>query len=129
MLIYQPNSAYVGSKVIVAGWGTGNSGSSSSILQTTKLNIISNTECERVIFEIDGEKYRIHDKFICSIKKPFALLADGDSGGPLFFEKYVIGISQGTCPKLEIGFHPKKTNMHSSVNHYRYFIIHAVNMY
>ncbi|XP_011501599.1 PREDICTED: venom serine protease 34-like [Ceratosolen solmsi marchali] len=81
ILIYQPNSAYVGSNAVIAGWGTGNSGSSSNILQASTIRVISNSNCEELVFRLQGSHSRVPEKYMCNIGQPYVLSADVSISG------------------------------------------------
>jgi hypothetical protein len=63
-------------QVVLAGWGTGNNGNSSNILQTTIVRVISNVQCEALVLKLQGFASLVPEKYICSLAEPYAFLAD-----------------------------------------------------
>jgi hypothetical protein len=74
--LYNPNEYYVGSEVLLAGWGIDNSGTNPKLLQTATVKVISNAQCESKVFDLEGIEYSIPNNYLCSLQEPYTSLAN-----------------------------------------------------
>ncbi|XP_011501519.1 PREDICTED: trypsin delta/gamma-like [Ceratosolen solmsi marchali] len=63
-----------GLNVVAAGWGISNNGEVTRIMETVNLRILSNADCEVRIASANGRRIPVHERLLCSISEPFAVM-------------------------------------------------------
>jgi hypothetical protein len=64
-----------GSDVVVAGWGNTNNGDIPGFMETVKLKVLANRECEQRAWKLQGKSFPIHERLLCTAANPYALLS------------------------------------------------------
>ncbi|XP_011497940.1 PREDICTED: uncharacterized protein LOC105362248 isoform X2 [Ceratosolen solmsi marchali] len=124
------NRDLIGIDVVVAGWGRTNTQRLAIIMETAMLKIISKSECLKKVKKISQTKTDmiVPPTVLCSIAKPYTLLDNGESGGPLLdTNNHVVGVNEGTTPQTDKPFDPNEVNIHANINYYRHFIMDTIS--
>ncbi|XP_011501472.1 PREDICTED: kallikrein-7-like [Ceratosolen solmsi marchali] len=111
-----------GLNAVAVGWGQTINNTTPAMLHVANLLILPNEECSRRATNLSGDEIIFDKRMVCTGYVPYAILHDGDSGGPLLFRNQILAVSSGTCPFPQIYVHPEKLNVHFSVNFYKKFI-------
>ncbi|XP_011506040.1 PREDICTED: chymotrypsin-2-like [Ceratosolen solmsi marchali] len=120
--LISPQSLLYGLQALMVGFGSTHENANPTILHKGAVNIISKEECQGKIARLAGDIMTVHLRYLCSFSEPYTQIANGDSGGPLFYEGVIVGINKGLVPKFRNLFHRHKVNVHTGVDYYREFI-------
>ncbi|XP_011493867.1 PREDICTED: chymotrypsin B-like [Ceratosolen solmsi marchali] len=118
-----PNNFLYGLNVTIASWDKTNYNEDSITINYGYVTVLTDSECENQCSEILGEKVTLPTIMLCTAVKPYVLLNIEDSGGPLLYNGVFIGLNAGSCPCEDAVYHPRKLNIHFSINYYKNFII------
>ncbi|XP_011496169.1 PREDICTED: trypsin beta-like, partial [Ceratosolen solmsi marchali] len=122
LVSFDDNSNLVGLDAVIAGWGKLTDGLNPNILHTVNVRIISRDDCETIAYRVVQRYVYISERYLCTLAEPYALINSGDSGGPLIFGSFILGVNQGTCPRTGTIIDIRKANLHCGVDYYRMFI-------
>ncbi|XP_011493786.1 PREDICTED: chymotrypsin-2-like [Ceratosolen solmsi marchali] len=122
MLGNAPNSVFYGMNVQVAGWGKLLNNTIPRKLHTVTLTVMTKDECENRIRDFSGITLNVHERQFCTFAEPYALLNQGDSGGPVLLFDNIIGVNYGLIPDIDNNTHPEQVNIHLTTRYYLPFI-------
>ncbi|XP_011501471.1 PREDICTED: trypsin-like [Ceratosolen solmsi marchali] len=129
VISFLSHSEYVGKVAELAGWGISNDNEMPTTMETVKVEVLSNAECETRSERLGAPKCRFPARYLFTAANPYAQLSSGDSGGPLLLNKQLIGVNHGTCLIPEQIFHSEKINLHFGVMYYQHFITNILTEY
>ncbi|XP_011495251.1 PREDICTED: chymotrypsin-2-like [Ceratosolen solmsi marchali] len=120
------NTDLVNLDVWLAGWGKKENGQNPIIMDVVQVQVISKAECENRVGTLRGQQVTFEDNMFCTATNPFALVHQGDSGGPVIYNNMIVGITKGTCPFPDVYIHPEKINVHFGIANYISFIMSII---